>query len=224
MIFVSGAKLTSKIREILKAGRVEMAVAYWGKDACNMLGLAEAMANSRVACDAFSGACNPSAIEDLLRRGIEVRDVPRLHAKVFIAGSQALIGSANASANGLGSEDQELAIGLEAGVFSQDASVVEEARRWFDEIYAIGTRIEKKDLPRIRSIWLQHRAKRTSIHGGRLIDAIRQRDAALKDRRFFVTLNTPADYLPENQRKLEDKRYTKHDGSAADHFWGHHVK
>lgn len=56
-------------------------------------------------------------LRDLLEAGIEVREVDRLHAKCFIVGSQAMLGSANLTRPGLGLADKsnrELGVTLDA--------------------------------------------------------------------------------------------------------------
>lgn len=56
-------------------------------------------------------------LRDLLKAGIEVREVDRLHAKCFIVGSQAMLGSANLTGTGLGLADKsnrELGVTLDA--------------------------------------------------------------------------------------------------------------
>jgi hypothetical protein len=49
-----------------------------------------------------AGASDPMIIDDVEATGGTVRLVPRLHAKVYLAGNQALVGSANPTGPGLG--------------------------------------------------------------------------------------------------------------------------
>lgn len=49
-----------------------------------------------------SGVSDPSIIEDVERTGGRIRLLPRLHAKVYLAGDRALLGSANPTGPGLG--------------------------------------------------------------------------------------------------------------------------
>jgi hypothetical protein len=56
-----------------------------------------------------------------------------LHAKVYIGEKGVIISSANASANGLGEEGDELLAGLEVGYFTTRQNDLELARRWFDD-------------------------------------------------------------------------------------------
>jgi hypothetical protein len=49
-----------------------------------------------------AGASDPMIIDDIHARGGTVRLLPRLHAKVYLVGNQALVGSANPTGPGLG--------------------------------------------------------------------------------------------------------------------------
>jgi hypothetical protein len=75
---------------------------------------------------------NPS--RTFLSLNAQIVDVPRLHAKVYIAGDAVIVSSANASANGLGEEDTEIEIGLEAGYLSKRKEDVSAARDWFEKV------------------------------------------------------------------------------------------
>jgi hypothetical protein len=153
MNFLHGPALSAAIRDILNQKRADIAVAFWGKGACERLAIPPNARGSRVACDARSGACNPSAISDLMERNVAIVDVPGLHAKVYIGEKGAVISSANASANGLGEEGDELLAGLEVGYLTTRQKDLELARRWFDDLYSHGYPITEGDLPELRELW-----------------------------------------------------------------------
>lgn len=76
-----------------------VAVAYFGAGASRLLPLPE---NSRLVVDASeravaSGQTCPADLSKLVKRGVKVYSVPNLHAKVFVIGRAAYIGSANVS-------------------------------------------------------------------------------------------------------------------------------
>lgn len=78
-----------------------VAVAYLGKNASKYLPLA---AGDVLVIDASetcirSGATNPLEIEKYIKKGVELFSYANLHAKVFVFGNIALIGSANVSEN-----------------------------------------------------------------------------------------------------------------------------
>jgi len=79
--------------------RCAVAVAYFGAGASRLLPLRK---GSRLVVDASeravaSGQTCPADLIKLLKRGVSVYSVPNLHAKVFVLGRAAFIGSANVS-------------------------------------------------------------------------------------------------------------------------------
>lgn len=106
-------------------GKCHVAVAYFGQGAAQMLPLRE---GSLLVLD-FSeasvraGRSCPAEVLKLLKRGVEVRSVRNLHAKVFVVGNTAFIGSTNvsqSSANTL----------VEAVAVSSDPHLVRRSRRF----------------------------------------------------------------------------------------------
>ena|ERR1700722_610119 len=87
-------------------GKCHVAVAYFGSGASKLLPL---KAGSVLVVDMSvravkSAQTKPSEVARLLRDGVEVHRVENLHAKVFVVGTRALVGSTNVSftsANGL---------------------------------------------------------------------------------------------------------------------------
>lgn len=79
--------------------RCGVAVAYFGAGAARLLPLRK---GSRLVVDASeravaSGQTSPADLLSLVKRGVAVYSVPNLHAKVFVLGQAAYIGSANVS-------------------------------------------------------------------------------------------------------------------------------
>lgn len=78
-----------------------VAVSYFGSGASELLPL---KARSRLVVkfdreSVLSGQVNPKEIIRLLKRGVEVHACANLHAKVFVFGNTAIVGSANVSAS-----------------------------------------------------------------------------------------------------------------------------
>jgi hypothetical protein len=106
-------------------GKCHVAVAYFGQGAAQMLPLRE---GSLLVLD-FSeasvraGRSCPAEVLKLLKQGVEIRSVRNLHAKVFVVGSMAFIGSTNvskASANTL----------VEAVAVISDPHLIRQSRRF----------------------------------------------------------------------------------------------
>ena len=78
-----------------------VAVAYLGKNASKYLhlGLGDVLVVDASENNIRSGNTNPYEIEKYIKNGVELFSYENLHAKVFVFGSFALIGSANVSGN-----------------------------------------------------------------------------------------------------------------------------
>ena len=102
-------------------------------------------------------------IIQLKKLGICVRTLDRLHAKVWIGGNDVIVGSANASRNGLPGEGEQGAnANVEAAVLSQDPRLARELRAWFEKQWCASSKIEDRHLKQARQLW-----KRRRRSGGR---------------------------------------------------------
>src|SRR5262245_11427904 len=77
----------------------DVAVAYFSSGAAKLLPLPT---GSRLVVDAGerairSGQTHPADLKALVKRGVRIFSVPSLHAKLFVFGARAFIGSANVS-------------------------------------------------------------------------------------------------------------------------------
>lgn len=223
MQFLHGNALGQALRNATANTRIDAAVAYWGGDAFDLLGLDQAIAGSRVICDAFSGACNPKALTDLLDAGIEVFDLSGVHAKVYLCGKTLITGSANASANGLGQEDEEINLGLEAALSTNNEKVLAKAQSWFDQQIKRSRLLGPSDIAEITKLWLTRRNDRSSKKKMSLLSAIIANNNVLKDRRFYAVLYTPQDVKPEDEQTYKDSLFFEPSTYAEGEvpfFWG----
>ena len=104
------------------------AVAYFGKGASKQLPLPK---GSRLVVDASeravaTGQTCPADLAKLLSRGVTVYSVPNLHAKVFVVGKAAFIGSANVSNNSANTL-------IEAVIRTTETGAVAAARKFVDD-------------------------------------------------------------------------------------------
>ena len=116
-------EITKTVRASRK--RCFVAVAYFGAGSSRRLPLPK---GSLLVVDASkravaSGQTCPADLTRLLNRGVSIYSVPNLHAKVFVVGRTAFIGSANVSKNSA----EEL---IEAAVRTTDPSVVSTPRQF----------------------------------------------------------------------------------------------
>lgn len=157
MRFLSGPDIQAQVRQLMsRPGEVMAAVAYWGKGAAQRTGLTDKDRPScvRLICDLLSGSCNPAEIQTLADLGVSVRTLDRLHAKVWIGGDDVIVGSANASHNGLSGDNDEAAnASIEAAVLSRDRGLVRKIAAWFEEQWCESSKIEQRHLDQAWDMW-----------------------------------------------------------------------
>jgi hypothetical protein len=104
---------------------VYASVAYFGKGASKLLPLPT---NSRLVVDASIGAVKngqtcPADLKAMQKRGVRIYSIPNLHAKVYVFGGTAFIGSANASNHSAGTL-------IEAVIQTADKGIMRSAREF----------------------------------------------------------------------------------------------
>jgi hypothetical protein len=123
-----------------------VAVAYFGQGASRLLPLAK---GSRLVVDASersvgSGQTCPTDLIKLVERGVAVYSVPNLHAKVFVLGRVAYIGSANASS-------RAAAHLVEAVIRTNDLNAVRDARQFVQQLCL--RELTPEVLKRLAGLW-----------------------------------------------------------------------
>ncbi|MGM5022182.1 phospholipase D family protein [Tardiphaga sp. 367_B4_N1_1] len=182
-----------KIRSITEAaGLKKFAVAFWGQGAANQLGISKANgAECRILCDLFSGACNPKEMQGLLDLGCEIKTIDGLHSKIYCSHSQVVIGSSNASSNGLATSGKYFSGNVEANVLIEETSFLERVHRWFDEYWELpaARRVTSALVLEAKPIWLKNAAMHRQFAAG-LLTQLRQQSKlikAIKARVIFYT-------------------------------------
>jgi HKD family nuclease len=156
--FLHGEDIQKSVVDLIEKGeRVDLAVAYWGKGAIDRLNLKSVQGKIRILCDLLSGGCNPNEIKRLLELSdkdhIQILHLNRLHAKVYWTPTNVIVGSANASANGLGDEG-ELGT-IEAALLTDDVATRSTAATWFDNMWKKGKKIDDTLLDQAKEAWLR---------------------------------------------------------------------
>ena len=186
MRFVTDQALTTSIKSaVVRAARVKLAVAFWGKHAIELVGLNAHLGRAQILCDAFSGACDPSILSELVARH-DVRFTSGLHAKVYWTPDVVVVGSANASVNGLRNEQDVLR--LEAGIESADPDVIAKAEAWFDDVYGRAEGLTAHLINQIRPVWEVAQANRPLGRSSEtsLLQTLLEDPEQLANRRVFL--------------------------------------
>ena len=159
--FLSESEIASEFSKLEGEGEKRIAVAFWGDGALPALGLGGAESkNAKIICNLESGATNPAVIEGLIKAGAIVKSNPRLHSKVYLAGNTVILGSSNASGNGLALEGKELTGWIEANVLTNDESFVADVSQWFSEQWEIAINVKNTDIEQAKKLWLKRRQSR----------------------------------------------------------------
>lgn len=130
--FLTGRKLAKRILEVTGGKNVSCAVAYLGSTKV----LSNVGRDARILCNIDSGSTSGDALKAYgAPKNKKLKHSQRFHAKVYMSDVGVVIGSANATLNGLGSAGRAPVL-LEAGTFHKPTSKVwRQAVHWFDEIY-----------------------------------------------------------------------------------------
>ncbi|MCX5902648.1 MAG: phospholipase D family protein, partial [Proteobacteria bacterium] len=106
-----------------------------------------------IICNLTTGGTNPSEIEKLgnklKKTGGLVKMKNDLHAKVYWTENGVIIGSANASSNGLALEGDEILGWKETAIMSTDLKIISATRKWLLDIWESAEVINKKGFIRV---------------------------------------------------------------------------
>jgi HKD family nuclease len=177
-VFLNEYEAREHVKQMLdmlpKGETAKIAVAFWGRGAIDFLGLNRDGLKAQILCNLDSGACNPDEIRTLMKLpGIKLRSHPKLHAKVYWTPRQAVVGSSNASTNGLASEYQTNEPWKEANINVSDKKTLEKIDNWFDEVLWNDPKVydvDDKSIERAEHLW--KRRQEMAPTGERLYDNI----------------------------------------------------
>ena len=152
-LLVDGHILDAVQQLVQRDGELLAAVAFWGRGAGQQTGITERAQPTRILCDLLSGACNPAEIRCLQENDVEVKYRPHLHAKVWMNGNEVVVGSANASMNGLGFE--KAGSNIEAAVYLCDKEVAGRVKKWFLREWGLAECVDDALLQAAETLWNQ---------------------------------------------------------------------
>lgn len=143
--FVQGADLGQAIKHVVGGGNVRCAVAFWGGGS-DALFTPQSISRPRIICDVSMGGTSVRALRDLgAPKNDDLRHVPGFHAKLYLSDRGAVVGSANASHNGIGFDAPPGLI--EAGVaLDVGDQAYTDAALWFETIWSLSKKVGKSAL------------------------------------------------------------------------------
>ena len=221
-MFQSGASGLEWLRQRVSSGQpATLAVAFWGAEARHHLGLARraAAAPIRIICNLAMGGTNPFEIEELMSTaGVSVEQSDHLHGKVYLFDDAVMIGSSNASANGLSFEGVEALSWQEANIVSEDRAILAAAAEW---VAQLSTRaITPQDLSDAKLAW---RLRRSNIiapnHKRSIVDLLADGPSSIVGKGVYLAVYTAE--LDKRGLEARDVARTEY-GPHVDAFqdWG----
>lgn len=208
------------VRVCESTGPIYLAVAYWGQGALEALFPGRVKGQVHVVLNVAHGGTNPSTLDALMKRFPDrVRVNDALHAKIYASQSGAVVGSANASAGGLGlgaAGHAEAAVWLE-GKAAGAALVLAKT------FYEAGRQAAEADVAVCRKVF-----------GTRTIAAAEQHQAAADEnafetflrrrdwfgpRPFILTSKTISQKVVEDDYRKQQKENTELDRTYSAKKW-----
>ncbi|OIQ65509.1 hypothetical protein GALL_529310 [mine drainage metagenome] len=122
------------------------------------------------------GGCWPGALEELgAPNNDRLRRYDGLHAKVYISDKGMVVGSPNASANGIGFQNRN-PVWLEAGTFHPGKSEAwHEAIKWFDQIYRNANKVDDAALAEAQRLYQRTPGQWVlPVREGSILDLVRE--------------------------------------------------
>ncbi|MEJ0094400.1 MAG: hypothetical protein WDN46_13450 [Methylocella sp.] len=118
--------------------------------------------------------------------GVNVSQCDGLHSKVYLFDNDLIIGSSNASSNGLSMEGSKIKGWYEANVHTNDAEMLKRLSRWFEKLPCY--KITEADLVLAKEAW-SHRRYNGHLNipeNGSLLAALKVDPSSFKNVRLYV--------------------------------------
>lgn len=153
MRFLTEKQIAGAVKDLIEGQTdVRIAVAFWGKGGGDLLGVDGGRSRPRVICNLDSGACNPDELLGLKKR-TSLRTHAQLHAKIYWTPEAAIIGSSNASTNGLWGEGKESRGWREANILVRNSAIISEVGKWFDAQWEESAPVTVPMIEASRPLW-----------------------------------------------------------------------
>ena len=217
---VNGHELKDCIRRLFEDHAPNIAVAFWGEGATEGLGL-DKSPKGRIVCNLATGGTNPKEIEKLLQFH-DVRHCDTLHYKVYLGARTAIVGSSNASANGLSLQGASCDGWIETNIVTGSRNIRAELADWFDNLWQDEEirEITTEDLQKAYKVWSSRRRSgfRVKKIEGDLVRRILHHPEDFSATRLFVTLYREGEVSAAAQNALEHENKNNSAGLELDCF------
>ena len=166
------------------------------------------------------GGTNPRVIEELRDKGFQVKHNSTLHSKVYWTNRGIVVGSANASANGLSLESVEQDGWLEAAIHSNRPTDIKTVRAYVDEIWNASDEVTTQDLTNAKVKWKKRRPIPLPNAGIDFITALRNGMFTDRENTVYVVIDVEdaSDYRDDIAAQANElqQEYRELDGRELD--------
>jgi hypothetical protein len=191
---ITGSKLGSFLEKLADENDIRIAVAFWGDGACEKLKISSMNSPPRIICNLQSGGTNPDEIKKIktslskqFGKDAQIRQHNKLHAKVYMSNARVVVGSSNASANGLSMQGRQCSGWAEANIHSVEPNLISETAEWFEALWTQASYITEDDLETAKAKWIPRR--RTTLPEGHLHEPLDLFDELTKRPENYVDQN-----------------------------------
>lgn len=207
-LIIGNNEIASAIRKLFSTTNdIRCAVAFWGAGAINIFG-GNKNQKVEIICNLMSGGTNPAEIVLIQNQfGIKtVRMKNDLHSKVYWTNKGVIIGSANASSNGLGLQGNETSGWVESALLCTDSKIIEDTRAWLDTLWNESTPIFEQDIKNAEKQWKTNCRDRINTGNEKsFLDALRS--GAYDHRNIHIVLDVNT--LTNKQERIGNKNAKK---------------
>ncbi len=184
--------IATEVQRLFRDAReIYCIVAFWGSGAEQLFsGMnRRKIKRTKIVCNLTMGGTNPNVIENLRNTGFQIRHNPTLHSKVYWIDSGVVVGSANASANGLSLEGRDQDGWLEAAIFSSRESEINTVQQYVNEIWAQSNMIEPQDMQNAHARWRRRRPFPTARNNLTFVEALMQGRFSGRSRQIYIQVD-----------------------------------
>jgi hypothetical protein len=173
-MFLANNELTDKIQNVINdSTELKIAVPFWSQRLVPSINNRIKVPKASIICNLKLGCTDPKAIIELQKKN-SIMQNDHLHAKIYLDNPKRLVlASVNASINGFGHKEGEIANLLETGIYTEDPELISAANKWFDDL------LKDEETHHIKKIDLDEAQKRYD----------RARIRILKERRSVLEVN-----------------------------------
>ena len=220
-------EIANRIERLLgDADEICCIVAFWGRGAFELFdGIGKKKVKEiRIVCNLTMGGTNPWVIQDLHKKGLQIRHNTTLHSKVYWTDKGVVVGSANASANGLSLEFGEQSGWLEAAIYLNCPKEIKAVRKYVNEIWNASKCITSEDFTEAKIRWKSRRPFSSPDSTLGFVDALRQGRFTNREKDIYVAVDVnPAeewqDDIDAQSRELKEYNFEFRDKTLGAWVW-----